>query len=90
MTDLYPTKFRLVLLDLVQRGEVVQYQWDPAHPSFWQGNGDGRGRGREVTARVAELAAAGWVELPELSGDHVEKWRLTEAGRQVLEAGRDA
>jgi hypothetical protein len=90
---LYPTKTRLGLLRAAGRGEVSWYP--PVNParrgeSFWSYPDGSQWR---VDARMAELEAAGWVELG-AKGGHGELapryWRLTEAGRKVLEEARDA
>lgn len=91
MADLYPTKTRLALLVAIDRKELSWYP--PVNParrgeSFWYYQDGGQQR---VDSRAAELEAAGWIELGE-KGGHGELapryWRLTEAGRKVLEASR--
>lgn len=72
---LYPTPTRRALLAAVDAGQVV--------------NGDGGTflidgpDARQVRDRIAELAAAGWVELPVDQGV-TWTWRLTDVGRDVL------
>jgi hypothetical protein len=85
VADLKRTDARLALLDVVGRGEVVEYQWDDERPSFW--NKGLNGRGLMVTNRIRQLREAGWVRLRELPGHHVAKWELTETGREVARAG---
>jgi hypothetical protein len=90
---LYPTKARLVLLRAVDRTQMSWYP--PVNParrgeSFWHFPDGSQWR---VDARMAELEAAGWVELG-AKGGHGELapryWRLAEAGRKVLEEADDA
>lgn len=79
--NLYPTKTRLALLEAVRAGEVRRYgdSQDYHHTT-----------GRKLTAAIAELARAGWVEIGEWSAGNIP-WRLTTAGRAVLdEAAMDA
>jgi len=77
VADLYPTPTRVALLRNVDAGHVVDGITDETRGDTWLTTSV-----TKVTARVAELAAAGWVELPDR--DHV--WRLTPAGRAVLDA----
>lgn len=73
---LYPTPTRLALLSEVADGHIVR------------GHGGGsfhRRTHRTVTARIAEMDQAGWVELgvPE-PGSGARPWRLTHTGRALL------
>lgn len=68
---LYPTPTRLRLLREVDAEEIIRRSDDGASVDL---------DGYRVTAKVAELAAAGWVELDG------SVWRLTAAGREVLDA----
>lgn len=86
MSDPYPTPTRLALLRDVAAGEVCCYR----NGESYLGTGD-----RRVTARMAELRAAGWVELAVLThtrADDVtyQQWRLTDAGRAMLDGARCA
>ncbi|GAA4439103.1 hypothetical protein [Phytohabitans houttuyneae] len=78
MSDLHPTPTRLALLADVRAGRVFR---DTVGYSYIDG-------GTRVTARVAEMAAAGWAELHD-TGQHrsfqLPRWRLTDVGREVLE-----
>jgi hypothetical protein len=76
MTDPYPTPTRLQLLRDVQAGLVFQ---DRLRISYISG-------GPRVDNRITELARAGWVELVDVGADGFDYWRLTDAGRAVLEA----
>mgnify|MGYP002624149274 CR=1 FL=1 len=75
MADLYPTPTRLALLRDVDAGRVA----DDTRGDAWLTVGRSVAR---VTARVAALAAAGWIERP----DQGAVWQLTPAGRAVLDA----
>lgn len=85
MTGLYPTRTRLDLLRAVDAQQVVDgdVSGDPdAQGEHWvcpEFEDPVR-----VTARIAELARAGWVELP----DGHAIWRLTDAGRAVLDGAQ--
>lgn len=87
MSDLFPTPTRLRLLAQIDNGQVltditrdddqdVIWLFPDAPTSWWDR--------RKVTAQVRELEAAGWVEEFMPGGT----WRLTDAGRDVLEAHR--
>jgi len=87
MAELYPTKTRLALLQAVADGQVYQGTWYQDE-DFWA---DGV-RDRNVTARMADLRRAGWVEL---GGRDPGKqwrrlWRLTAAGAAVLAASKES
>lgn len=88
MSELYPTKTRLALLREVAAHNVCDGSL----------HSDDRHEGhallvpemhdepiRRVTAAIAEMQAAGWVELVD---EDPAIWRLTAAGRAVLEADR--
>jgi len=88
VAELFPTKTRLGLLWAVDDGEVSLGRWSTSVPTWYPG---GYGRRKTVTARIAELCAAGWVVLGDEPHDEYG-WRyyvLTEAGRAVLD-GRKA
>lgn len=81
MTDVRPTPARLALLRSIASGNVYR--------SIDNGRCylDGR---REVTAKMRDLAHAGWVALARVPEgerrrfhDHVQ-WELTDAGRALL------
>lgn len=74
-TDLYPTRTRLRLLADVDAGRVRT-----TPDSGYTFAVDRRDK-RRVDAQIREVTAAGWVE--QVDGG----WRLTDAGRAVLEAG---
>lgn len=86
MADLYPTPTRLRLLTEIANGQVLtditrEDDQDvillfPDAPTSWQDR-------VKVTARVRELERAGWAEEFLLG----PTWSLTDAGREVLEAG---
>ncbi len=76
----HPTKTRVQLLRDVAAGEVWRYRDEQDYLSEPH---------RRVTARMAELQAAGWIELVELRSRIAQElryrqWRLTDAGRKVL------
>jgi hypothetical protein len=78
MADLHPTPTRLKLLRAVRAGDVLEgindeHTYLLQHPD----------PALKVCARIKEADAAGWVELPEDGAPLY--WRLTEAGRKVLE-----
>jgi hypothetical protein len=82
-TDLYPTPYRLGLLRDVADGRVRD---DPdCVPMLDLGDGESV----RVANAVWEMRRAGWVELPPGTDEPAERWtwRLTDAGRTVLEAG---
>lgn len=82
--DLYPTKTRLQLLADVAAGEI----WQSSNHESWD---------RQIfklTARVTEAERAGWIELGEgvagkvgtpFAGASARRWRLTDAGRVILD-----
>lgn len=76
---LHPTPTRIALLRDVARRYVYQHPCGSSHIAG----------GRQVTARIAEMAAAGWVRIdPDtyISDYEVRYWHLTDAGRAVLAA----
>ncbi|MDG4798952.1 hypothetical protein [Micromonospora sp. WMMD980] len=83
--SLFPTPFRLTLLDRVAAG-TVQYGIGPdgsptgprRAPAAWDVSDPHRGP-QKVTAAITEMATAGWVERPDRSA----VWRLTRLGRAV-------
>lgn len=79
--DLHPTPYRLALLRDVDAGKVA----DDADcvPMLDLGDGDSV----RVAGAMWEMAQAGWVELAPGKPDEPCAWRLTDAGRKVLEAG---
>jgi hypothetical protein len=81
--DLYPTRARLALLRDVDDGKVSDS--DDAAPVLDLGD-DGFAR---VADAIWTMRRAGWVELPPGTDEPDEPgtWRLTDAGRAVLEAG---
>ncbi|MGV2383645.1 MAG UNVERIFIED_CONTAM: hypothetical protein LOD86_00035 [Thermobifida fusca] len=75
--DLYPTPTRLRLLADVTRHRVYRHPDGTSHVAG----------GRQATAAIATLAAAGWVEIDpatDVSDYQVAYWRLTDTGREVL------
>lgn len=74
--DLYPTPTRRDLLREVADERIIR------------GHGGGsfhRRTHNTVTARIAEMDQAGWVELgPPEPGSGARPWRLTDTGRAVL------
>lgn len=75
MSELYPTPTRLALLRDAADGYVHRF-----------GSVDTDRSGRVVIARIAELERAGWVKLDPPVADRWRFWRLTPAGRAVLDA----
>lgn len=79
MADLHSTPTRLALLREVDAGLVIRDRdgdWLDHDPQWIR-----------VAGRVAELEAAGWVELgTSRPGGHITPWRLSKAGRAVLDA----
>lgn len=70
----YPTKTRLLLADAIAAGQVLHYHW--INP--WTCD---TVRDAAVTARVAELVAAGLAEIPAPPEDLPESYvRLTPDG----------
>jgi hypothetical protein len=87
MGELYPTKNRLALLRAVRDRDV--YWWPPESTddgepdSMWEPPNEG---GLKVSVRIEEMRAAGWVEVePEPQRGYTYRWRLTDAGRAVLD-----
>lgn len=81
MAGLYPTPTRLDLLRAVLAGRV----WKQAGRTYLDGY-------RNVTAVVAEEAAAGWVGLADLDPavPHKRRWDITSTGRAVLARADEA
>lgn len=73
--SLHPTPTRVALLDQVRLGRVFR---DVIGDSYISGD-------RKVNAAIREMQAAGWVEL-HVNPGALDYWRLTEAGREVLDA----
>lgn len=80
--DLYPTKTRLALLREVADGRIMLGAGGIAYggPCYSVVTG------RTVTARIAEMFHAGWVEPAE--GTEGGYWSLTDAGRAVLDGAK--
>lgn len=70
--SLYPTPTRIALLDQILRGHVFR---DAVGESYIAAD-------RKVTAAIAEMHRAGWVELDDSRPVHY--WRLTTTGRAAL------
>lgn len=85
MTDLYPTPTRLALLERTER-EKVRREYDTTTDTWIDAD---TYAGRTVTAVMADMERAGWVELEPTRfatgtvGYEVAYWRLTDAGRAV-------
>lgn len=77
---LYPTKTRLALLAAVNANDVIEGITEETDGHTWLVD-DEAGDRRKVTAAVAELERAGWVWQDEAF------WRLTPAGRAILDGG---
>ncbi len=73
VSDLYPTKTRVALLEHVETGRVFR---DVIGDDYISAD-------RKVNARIVEVERAGWVQL-----DKTDTWRLTDAGRAVLDQHR--
>lgn len=83
MADLHPTKTRLALLAEVVADNVLDGLTDETDGDIWLIDAAPPfDPPRKVTARMLELEKAGWVE----QGPGIGSWRLTDAGRAVLEA----
>lgn len=79
--DLYPTPSRVELLADIDAGRVQTHNDN----TIWQHEHPLQGTYRwKVTAKVRELAAAGWVYETK-----AREWHLTEAGRAVLAVAVD-
>jgi len=72
--SLYSTPNRRTLLRLVAAERIVR-----------QPSGESTHEWAKVTGRMVELERAGWVRLVDLSGDGTLCWKLTDAGRAVLD-----
>lgn len=83
MSDLYPTKTRLLLLRDVANGDCTRRR-DYRGEEYDHNSATDR----TVTVRLAELERAGWVVLgkPCEPVSRYPCWRLTPAGRAVLDA----
>ncbi|MFG2059704.1 hypothetical protein ACGFI9_37400 [Micromonospora sp. NPDC048930] len=82
--SLHPTKTRIALLNAVRVGHV-RYGRGPdgvpgrrREPGAWNIHDPFRGP-QKVTAAIAEMERAGWVERP----DRTAEWQLTPLGRAV-------
>jgi hypothetical protein len=82
MSGLHPTKTRLDLLRAVADFLVFRTPYRDAQ--FTGAHGF-----KTVTARITELERAGRVHLPDPNAD-TSLWRLTDAGRAVLDAAEGA
>lgn len=88
--SLHPTPTRLHLLRAVAVGRV--YHEAPEDDGVPGGDFLYHGKPQKVTARCAELRRAGWIEPPPMLnlGTHYRAesgpWRITDAGRLVLDA----
>ena len=78
--SLYPTKTRLALLQAVADGKA-HVETSPPYDSYAAGMG-------KVTARCEEMYRAGWIEQGGEFGAFVRNYRLTNLGREVLEAAQ--
>lgn len=88
MSDLFPTKTRLALLQAVADEAVYQSRRFPYESDECVlGSIAGTHRWMRVTSRCKEAHQAGWIELePEdMAGRWSRRWLLTDAGRAVLE-----
>jgi hypothetical protein len=72
MAELYPTPTRLALLAAVDRGEVVSDGTSTTNRQTY------------ITARIAELAAADWIQLGDRQAGPRRTWQLTGTGRAIL------
>ncbi len=82
MRDLYPTPSRLALPEAIGQDAVLDGITDETDGDIWWT--DLLDPPRKVTARVLEAERAGWVE----QGPDGCFWRLTDAGRAVLDGAR--
>lgn len=78
--SLKPTPARLALLAAVRDGEV----WFNHRNNASYLNDGAR---RKVTSRIVELRDAGWVWPSHQVIGWSEKWQLTTAGAEILDAG---
>ena len=77
MSDLHATQARLALLADVTRHRVYRHPVGTSHVAG----------GRQATAAITALVAAGWVEIDpatDVSDYEVAYWRATDTGRAVL------
>jgi hypothetical protein len=87
--DLHPTPTRLALLQAVADGAV--YGRTEATGTYSSFERRTVGSPARVTARIQELAAAGWTERGPLPADESitanRPWVLTPLGRKILTGG---
>jgi len=77
VSDLHATQARLALLADVTRHRVYRHPDGTSHVAG----------GRQATAAITALVAAGWVEIDpdtDVSDYEVAYWRATDTGRAVL------
>lgn len=77
------TETRVSLLARVEQGDVLEGITDETEGDTWLTDMDGSAP-EKVTARMAEMEQAGWVEI---SNNQVV-WQLTDFGRAVLRGSR--
>lgn len=84
--DLYPTPARLAFLADVAAGRVRD---DADSAPMLHYDDEGTPGCTRVAEAIWLMRQAGWVELPPGTDEPAEldTWRLTDAGRAVLEAG---
>lgn len=89
--SLYPTPTRLALLRAVDAGEVTRswsLRMEPVDRRTGQRVNARAMFSTSCSARMAELARAGWVTYPPMRfGGGSVPWTLTDAGRAVLAEG---
>lgn len=86
MSTLYPTKTRLALLQAVADGDVYKEIAFLPYDSYHRAKA-GISVRRRVSARCEELHRAGWIELNSENTQRWSRpWRLTDAGRAVLDS----
>lgn len=93
MSDLYPTPSRVALLQSIDDGAVSEkYPMGPKPAWSELDNGPGGSpRYVKVTAKVAEMKRAGWVELGSRSHPSMyapRPWLLTDLGRSILDGAK--
>lgn len=87
MSGLRPTKTRLELLRAVAKRKVWHTHGGAADLfAWWQV--DGEFGGVTVTARCDEQVRAGWIALEPAASDYRHYYRITDAGRAVLDGAR--
>lgn len=86
--DLHLTPTRRTLLQEVADGNVIRSTGSGSRLYDHYQPGYNLGIGRRLSGRIAEMEAAGWIELVEVKEAwHTRRtWRLTKVGRAVLEA----